>query len=123
MLKCKVFSSTMVVDRQQLGAKITEWIHANRAMVERIEIAQSSDSAFHCLSVVVFWRSADGGVGILRDGVVYDSIDIYSAAKARERDAMGEHIMLSPGDVVQVLQSSDDEFHCLTIAVFRRGAR
>jgi hypothetical protein len=123
MLKCKVFSTTMVVDRQKLGEKITEWIRANRAMVERIEIVQSSDDAFHCVSVVAFWAAAMNGGGIRRNGVVYDALDIYSATKARERDSMGDGIMLAPGDDVQVIQSSDAEYHCLTIAVFRGGAR
>jgi hypothetical protein len=53
----KVFSSTKGRDRDMLGEKITAWIAANPSMliVDKI-VRQSSDSAFHCLSVVLFCR-------------------------------------------------------------------
>ena len=44
----KVFSATMVADRDQLGEKVTD-----------IVITQSSDEAFHCIAITVFfWEEA-----------------------------------------------------------------
>ena len=52
----KVFSATMVADRDQLGEKVTAWIAANKAcMVTDIVITQSSDEAFHCIAITVFY--------------------------------------------------------------------
>lgn len=57
----------------------------------------------------------------------YDGVKVFSATKALERDALGEkitawldrHREYSVVDTV-VCQSSDNEFHCLTITVFYR---
>jgi hypothetical protein len=55
----KVFSATRSRDRATLGERMTEWLDANPgSRVLRTEVRQSSDSAFHCLSIVVF---CDGG--------------------------------------------------------------
>ena len=52
----KVFSATMQQDRDQLGARITAWLSANpRLRVVDTVVCQSSDSAFHCLSFVLFY--------------------------------------------------------------------
>jgi len=52
----KVFSATMVADRDQLGEKVTAWINANPArVVTDLVVTQSSDEAFHCLAITVFW--------------------------------------------------------------------
>jgi hypothetical protein len=52
----KVFSATMVADRDQLGEKVTAWIAANQACkVTDIVITQSSDEAFHCIAITVFY--------------------------------------------------------------------
>jgi hypothetical protein len=53
----KVFSATKARDRELLGEKITSWIVANPStlIVDKI-IRQSSDKAFHCLSIVLFFR-------------------------------------------------------------------
>jgi hypothetical protein len=51
-----VFSATKAKDRDLLGDKITDWLRANPDL-EIIEktVTLSSDSAFHCLSIVLFW--------------------------------------------------------------------
>lgn len=52
----KVFSATMVADREQLGEKVTAWMHANPdRKVTDIIITQSSDEAFHCVAITVFY--------------------------------------------------------------------
>jgi hypothetical protein len=52
----KVFSATMVADRDQLGEKVTAWISGNRdKKVTDIVITQSSDEAFHCIAITVFY--------------------------------------------------------------------
>jgi len=52
----KVFSATMVADREQLGEKVTAWIAANpNRKVTDIVITQSSDEAFHCIAITVFY--------------------------------------------------------------------
>lgn len=55
----KVFSATMFQDRSVLGEKVTEWMAANaRARVTEMTVTQSSDDAFHCITIVVFYRAA-----------------------------------------------------------------
>jgi hypothetical protein len=52
----KVFSATMVADREQLGEKVTDWISRNQhKKVTDIVITQSSDEAFHCIAITVFF--------------------------------------------------------------------
>jgi hypothetical protein len=52
----KVFSATMVADRDQLGEKVTDWIAKNsHKKVTDIVITQSSDEAFHCIAITVFY--------------------------------------------------------------------
>ena len=50
-------------------------------------------------------------------------VKVFTATKAREREGLGERItewlhQSPPSEItdVQVTQSSDDEFHCLTIS-------
>jgi hypothetical protein len=55
----------------------------------------------------------------------FDGVKVFSATKARERESLGERLTewldknptLKVVDTV-VTQSSDQEFHCLTITVF-----
>jgi hypothetical protein len=59
MLKVKVFSATMARDREFLGEKISDWLAANQlsyAKVKRLDVNQSSDEAFHCLSIIIWWE-------------------------------------------------------------------
>ncbi len=55
----KVFSTTMVKQRQELGESVTLWLQANADLevVDRV-VCQSSDDAFHCLAIVLFYRQA-----------------------------------------------------------------
>ena len=52
----------MVNDREQLGEKITSWIHANtHCEVRDAIVTQSSDEAFHCIAITLFyWEELDG---------------------------------------------------------------
>lgn len=52
----KVFSATRARDRQELGASVTRWLKANSDLevIDQV-VVQSSDSEFHCLSMVVFY--------------------------------------------------------------------
>lgn len=54
----KVFSATMAQERDQLGEKITAWLHVNPG-VEVIDkvVTQSSDEAFHCLAITLFFNA------------------------------------------------------------------
>jgi hypothetical protein len=52
----KVFSATMVADREQLGEKVTAWMQNNPAKkVTDVVVTQSSDEAFHCIAITVFF--------------------------------------------------------------------
>ena len=60
-------------------------------------------------------------------GVHFTGVKIFSATKAKEREELGETItrwLRSNADIEivdrVVTQSSDDEFHCLTITLFFR---
>lgn len=55
----------------------------------------------------------------------FDGVKVFSATKARERESLGERLTewldKNPQNKVVdtvVTQSSDQEFHCLTITVF-----
>ena len=57
----------------------------------------------------------------------YDAVKVFSATKAAEREALGDRVTLwlsehSEVTVVDTLvqQSSDNQFHCLSILVFYR---
>jgi hypothetical protein len=66
--------------------------------------------------------SKEGGVGNVT------GVKVFSATKARDRDVLGEaitewirtHQQLEIIDKI-VTQSSDSEFHCLTITLFYRN--
>ena len=60
----------------------------------------------------------EGGIADLK------GVKLFTATKAKERESMGERITewlrtSPPIDIrdVKVTQSSDDEFHCLTITI------
>ncbi len=57
-------------------------------------------------------------------------VKVFSATKARDRESLGENvtswIRSNPGKTIVdkiVTQSSDAEFHCLTITLFYREER
>jgi hypothetical protein len=52
----KVFCATKAKEREELGETITRWLqNANVEIVDKV-VSQSSDSEFHCLSIVFFYR-------------------------------------------------------------------
>ncbi|HSX22385.1 MAG TPA: hypothetical protein VLE97_06370 [Gaiellaceae bacterium] len=57
----KVFCATMFHQRQDLGEVVTHWIDDARrtrpsfTLVD-IKVMQSSDDAFHCISICVFYN-------------------------------------------------------------------
>lgn len=53
----KIFSATMMRDREQLGERVSQWLsdNPNVEVVDKV-VTQSSDDAFHCVSVSLFYR-------------------------------------------------------------------
>jgi len=52
----KVFSATMFADREHLGEKVGAWLQSNPARKPvDVVVTQSSDDAFHCLAITVFY--------------------------------------------------------------------
>ena len=54
----KVFSATKAREREELGETVTRWLRSNAdvEVVDRV-VTQSSDDEFHCLTIVLFFRS------------------------------------------------------------------
>jgi hypothetical protein len=54
----KVFSATMQLDRDRLGDRVAQWM-ADNPQLEVVDhsTTQSSDNAYHCLSIVLFYRA------------------------------------------------------------------
>ena len=52
----KIFSATMAQERDQLGEKISQWLaeHPQLRVVDTV-VTQSSDEAFHCLAITLFY--------------------------------------------------------------------
>lgn len=57
----KVFSATKAKERDDLGEQVTRWLRANGDLeiVDRT-VTQSSDNEFHCLTVVLFYKTKSG---------------------------------------------------------------
>lgn len=57
----KVFSATMAQERDQLGEKLTAWLR-ERPQIKVVDtvVTQSSDEAFHCLAITVFYQEDVG---------------------------------------------------------------
>jgi hypothetical protein len=57
----KIFSATMAMDRERLGDKLTAWMdHHPECEVREAIVTQSSDEAFHCITITVFyWETQD----------------------------------------------------------------
>lgn len=52
----KVFSATLADDRQRLGERVEAWLaHSPDVRVVDKVVLQSSDAAFHCLSITIFY--------------------------------------------------------------------
>ena len=61
----KVFAATMIAQRQTLGEQVTAWLEEARAtrtgfQLVDIVVRQSSDRAFHCITIVVFFNEDFG---------------------------------------------------------------
>jgi len=56
----KVFSATKAKEREELGTRVTRWVRDNPQyrVVDKV-IRQSSDSEFHCLSIMIFYDEYD----------------------------------------------------------------
>lgn len=54
----KVFSATKQKEREALGETITAWLHEHGPSITLVDkvVLQSSDNAYHCLSVTLFYR-------------------------------------------------------------------
>ena len=52
----KVFAATMFKDREHLGERVTQWLaeHPELEVVD-LKVTQSSDAAFHCITISVFY--------------------------------------------------------------------
>ena len=58
----KVFSATMMAAREQLGENVTHWIHSNpQCELIEVTVTQSSDAAFHCIAIILFYRERRSG--------------------------------------------------------------
>lgn len=55
----KVFSATKHQDREVLGETITQWLreHPDVEVIDKV-VTQSSDEAFHCIAITLFYRAA-----------------------------------------------------------------
>ena len=52
----KVFTTTRPRDRTWLGETITEWLRNGPKEIVDCVVRQSSDSQFHCLSFIFFYK-------------------------------------------------------------------
>ncbi|MEE9384419.1 MAG: hypothetical protein V3V08_13525 [Nannocystaceae bacterium] len=56
----EIFSATVVRAREQLGDRVTEWREQNRDVsIVDVDVRQSSDAAYHCLTIVLWWAEKD----------------------------------------------------------------
>ena len=55
----KTFSATMAKARDALGEQVTAWLSStpDREVVDTV-VTQSSDEAFHCIAITIFYRDA-----------------------------------------------------------------
>lgn len=114
--RIKVFSATMVREREALGAEIMKWMRTEHVTIEELIVTQSSDAQFHCLAVTAVYRP--GLEVIIHGGKEFARLEIFSVTKARERADLGEKIgTIGDHRAIIVRQSSDDEFHCFTIVL------
>lgn len=58
----KVFSATKLQERTVMGETISDWIASMRGIeIVDTDVVQSSDSSFHCLTIVLFYRAKGPG--------------------------------------------------------------
>jgi hypothetical protein len=53
----KIFSATMAKARDALGEQVTAWLAStpDREVIDTV-VTQSSDEAFHCIAITIFYR-------------------------------------------------------------------
>ena len=57
----RVFSATLARNREELGEKVTTWLHRHPACeVVDMRVVQSSDREFHCISIILFYNEHVG---------------------------------------------------------------
>lgn len=61
----QVFCATMIAQRQTLGETVTAWLEDARAtrpgfQLVDIVVRQSSDRAYHCITIAVFFNEGLG---------------------------------------------------------------
>lgn len=126
MQVAKVFSATMAQQRAGLGEEITKWIAETGTAITRWEVTQSSDAKFHCLAFSVMGLQGQRETGFEIGDRRFNAVEVFFTTKAADREALGErliswmtHRSLELSDIhVEVRQSSDAKFHCLTWNVF-----
>jgi hypothetical protein len=54
----KVFSATTAMDREDLGERVSRWLRDNpdADVIDKV-VTQSSDAAYHCITITLFYRS------------------------------------------------------------------
>ena len=53
----KVFTASKAEEREYLGDRATAWMELHPDLdIRKIQTLQSSDRAFHCISIVVFYQ-------------------------------------------------------------------
>lgn len=57
----KLFSATKANEREFLGETITRWLkdQPDHLVIDEIRTMQSSDSAFHCVTMIVFGHTQE----------------------------------------------------------------
>jgi hypothetical protein len=56
----KVFTATKAREREELGDHVTHWLRENpQVTIKNTTVTQSSDSEFHCLTIIVFFDYED----------------------------------------------------------------
>jgi hypothetical protein len=111
----KTFSVTMVKQREELAARIMEYVRANPHLAFVMDAKLTSDASFHCLTITLFGKPSVAHGGMIEG---YENLRIFSATKGKDREILGDVI----GDIddlsdVDVLQSSDEGFHCLVYII------
>lgn len=53
----RIFSATMAGDRERLGERVNKWVLLNKKSMTVVNtiVLQSSDNAFHCISITIFY--------------------------------------------------------------------
>ena len=55
-----VFTATKAKEREGLGEKVTEWLRKGpEKEIKDIQVTQSSDEEFHCLTITVLYVQQD----------------------------------------------------------------